>query len=103
MTRAEYFWETAEGFGAWQIMAHPTDSLAILPDLPPALVELLPLGQDPEFGYFYVDVVDYKDLDGYAELMAAGRMSWSLFSAAVENFLAEGGSLASATASDSRQ
>ncbi len=97
VTQGAYIWDSPKGIGEWQIIATADDRLALFPELPDVLEGAFPLEVDPDFSYFYVDVVDFKDLDGFSAVLEAGRMSWGLSSAAMEMFLRSGGSLASAT------
>ena len=60
----------------------------------------MPFGIDPEFAIFFLDYYDYKDLEGYADVMSAGRMA-SAARFLTEDFLRNGGSLAAAGTSAS--
>lgn len=92
-----YLWDSEQGFGLWEFVGIPKERYAAFPELPEALASAMPLGVEPSFGDFYLSVIDHKDLEGYEAVMAAGRMPWSSYSVLAEDFLREGGAMASAT------
>jgi len=94
-----YIWDTGESLGIWQFAGLPEGRIAIFPVLPDSLS--MPFGIDPEFAVFFLDYYDYKDLEGYADVMSAGRMAWSATRFLTEDFLRNGGSLAAAGTSAS--
>lgn len=94
---AEYFWESEQGFRVWQVFARPDQRLAKFPQLPAEVAANFGADLAPSFGFFFLDVLDYKDLDGFDAAMEAGRLSWTPFGPETAEFLLGGGQIATAT------
>lgn len=90
---ARYTWDTEVGFGFWGVLARPEDRGVIFPELPAALANVFPVGA-PQFAFATVNIIDYKDIEGYAEAMDAGRLPWPFSGVDTDTFLGAGGAMA---------
>tara|TARA_R110002073_G_scaffold208011_3_gene368355 strand:+ start:3836 stop:5047 length:1212 start_codon:yes stop_codon:yes gene_type:complete len=91
----EYYWEAGPNFGAWFFVANPTASGIVFPEMPPGVPSLPALGLEPE-GFLYLSNIDHDDTESFASALSQGSAPRTLTNAD-QDFLAEGGTIRSAT------